>query len=114
MALGDNGRPTVTNLVERYQVESDIIGREPAVGLPPYAWPGGAEIVYTDEYHNTICAKCASDLVRELASLPAGDEDRDMVTKVVDWYVYDEGCTLFCDDCNAEIKSLYGDPDEDD
>lgn len=113
MALGDNGRPTVANLVERYTLESNIIGREPAVGLPFYAWPGGDEIVYIDEYHDAICAKCANELVQERASETDPDE-RDMVTKVIDWYIYHEGATFFCDECNAEIKSMCGDPFEDD
>ena len=112
MALGDNGRPTVDQLAERYATESEIVGRTPQAGLPWFAWPGGGEIVYTDEFHNTICGKCASELVQELASETDPDE-RAMVTRVIDWYVYHEGATFFCDECNAEIKSMYGDPFED-
>ena len=64
MALGDNGRPMVAQLVERYKTESEIVGRTPAVGLPAYAWPGGYPMVYTDEYNGTLCPDCASELER--------------------------------------------------
>jgi len=105
MTLGDNGRPTVANLVERYTVESNIIGREPAVGLPTYAH-AGYPLVYIDEYNNDLCGNCASDQVRELANETDPDE-RDMVTKVVEWYIHLEGDTVFCSECNAEIESAY-------
>lgn len=114
MALGDFGKPSVVQLTERYTVESGILGRTPQVGLPPFAWPGGGEIVYVDEYRNTICANCASELVQELAALEHDENERDMVTRVIDWLVYHEGPTMFCDECNTEIKSMCGDPDEDD
>lgn len=113
MALGDNGRPTVVQLAERYAVESDIIGRTPQKGLPAFAFPGGYPFVYEDEYRNDLCPDCASELVRELARYEHDENERDMVTRVVDWQIYDEGPTIFCEQCNAELESAYGDPFED-
>jgi len=108
-----NSRPTVEQLAERYKVESDIVGRKPAVGLPSYAWPGGYPLVYVDEYNNELCPDCANDFVRELANETDPDE-RDMVTRVTEWYIYHEGPSMCCDECNAEIESAYGNPFEDD
>ena len=110
MAL--HSRPTVEQLVERYTVESGIVGRKPAVGLPPYAWPGGYPIVYIDEYNNELCPDCANDFVRELANETDPDE-RDMITKVTMWYLHLEGDTVFCSECNAETESAYGPIDAD-
>jgi len=110
MAL--TGRPTVAQLAERYAVESGIVERKPVLGLPAYAFPGGYPFVYVDEYHNELCPVCASELVRELARETDPDE-RNMVTKVAEWYLHLEGDTVFCSECNAEIASAYGPLDED-
>lgn len=109
MVLGDNGRPTVVQLAERYAVESDVCGRTPQEGLPAFAFPGGYPFVYEDEYRNDLCPDCASELVRELAS-ETDLHERFLVTKVVDWYIHLEGDSVFCSDCNAEIASAYGNP----
>jgi len=113
MALGDNGRPTVEQLVKRYTVESGIVGRLPTTGLPAYAFPGGYPFVYVDEYHNELCPDCASNLVCEFANETDPDE-RDMVTKVAEWYIHLEGDSVCCYECNAEIESAYGNPFEND
>jgi hypothetical protein len=55
---------------------------------------------YTLAYHTesgeTLCANCAAD--------PAND------AAFCDTYY--EGPTIYCDGCNAEIESSYGDPDD--
>jgi len=110
MAL--NGRPTVEQLAERYTVESGIIEREPAHGLPAHAFPGGYPFVYVDEYHNELCPDCASELVRELASETCKYAQL-LATKVAMWHLHLEGDSVYCTECNAEIASAYGPLDED-
>ena len=110
MIMTLTGRPSVEQLVERYTVESGIVERKPALGLPAYAC--GYPIVYIDEYDNELCEGCASEFVRELANETNPDE-RDMVTKVTMWYLHLEGDTVFCSECNAEIESAYGPIDAD-
>lgn len=68
--------------------------------LPSYAWPGGYPIIYEDRDNNTLCPACANKLRHD-------EFDGEPV-----WYdVYWEGPVLYCEECNAEIKSAYGDPE---
>jgi hypothetical protein len=71
--------------------------------LPAYAWPGGYPIYYLDGENSTLCADCATK--------SADDADEIPKFKPEACDVYYEGPTIFCDGCNAEIESAYGDPD---
>lgn len=63
--------------------------------LDTSAWPGGYTIIY-DQEGDELCAACASTY------LPTPEAA-----------TYDEGPTLCCAECNAELVSSYGDPDLD-
>lgn len=73
-----------------------------------YAWPGGYEIYYIVHDGGVLCHNCANDeLMRTI------DPD------FHDWYIVDsdvlwEGPSIYCDHCNREIQSAYGDPDAED
>ena len=69
--------------------------------LPAFAFPGDYPIVYVDGYHNDVCPDCAQELL--------GDEYGQAPTY---WYIHQEGASVFCAECNAEIESAYGGPDE--
>lgn len=73
--------------------------------LPAHAFPGGYPIVYTDGHNETLCADCATNKYHD----PGEWED----WKPQSWFVHYEGSSVFCADCNAEIESAYGDPEED-
>ena len=59
---------------------------------------GGYGITYLDERDNVLCSECASKV----------HEDGEKVTPFIHW----EGDSLHCEDCNVEIESEYGNPDE--
>lgn len=65
----------------------------------PYAWPGGYQIWFITDGDSVLCADCAKK---------AYLNDRIDVSCMID----SEGPTMYCDYCNAEIESAYGDPDE--
>lgn len=73
--------------------------------LDAYAWPGGYPILYLDRDNAILCPKCATE------SMGLDDDDR---MKAWAGDIYYEGPTIYCDECNAEIESAYGDPDEND
>lgn len=66
---------------------------------PKYAWPGGYTVVYYDDEGEVYCADCARQTNANTKVTPV---------------VYDEGPSMFCTECNAELESSYGDPDEQD
>lgn len=71
-----------------------------------YAWPGGYEICYVLNDGDLLCHSCANDnLLRTI------DPDDDQFY-IVDADVHWEGPPIYCDHCNREIESEYGDPDE--
>jgi hypothetical protein len=68
--------------------------------FPPYAWPGGYQIVYYDREGSVLCPACAkAEYVAEGTKF-TGD-------------IYYEGPDEVCCNCNAAIPSAYGDPNED-
>lgn len=73
-----------------------------------YVWPGGYEIYYILHDCGVLCHNCANDeLMRTI------DPD------FHDWYIVDsdvlwEGPSIYCDHCNREIQSAYGDPNAED
>ena len=61
---------------------------------------GGYPIIYVlERTGDYLCNKCA------------GTSDEDYDGKLLS-DVYWEGPTVYCDGCNAEIESAYGDPDD--
>ena len=70
--------------------------------LPAYAWPGGYPVLYLDKHNETLCADCAT---KDL-------DDPDTDDKPVAYFVHYEGPSEFCAECNAEVESAYGDPEE--
>lgn len=71
--------------------------------LPAYAWPGGYPVIYLDRDNSLLCAECAT------RSLDDPDEIPQFKPVAAD--VFYEGASQFCDGCNVEIESAYGDPD---
>jgi hypothetical protein len=66
----------------------------------PYTWLGDSPIIYTIADDCTIlCADCARKIYF--------NERID-----INSLVYNEGPTEYCEECNAEIESAYGDPEE--
>ncbi len=65
----------------------------------PYAWPGGYPILFLNDRLDILCAKCARE---------------EFIMRNVDITcdIYYEGPPYQCEECNAEIESAYGDPDE--
>lgn len=65
--------------------------------LPYFAYPGGYPIYYVGSFDVVLCPKCASKVPEEVR---AHD---------IHW----EGESMNCDNCDAEIESAYGIPEED-
>lgn len=79
----------------------ETITRDSDGKLPAYAWFGKYPIFYLDKGGNVMCADCATQSLRYDDDMSACDGD-----------VYWEGAPIHCEDCNCEIESVYGDPDE--
>ncbi len=67
--------------------------------LPAYAWPGGYRINYLDLEGCVLCAECARK-----EEDPEALRDRG--------YVHWEGPVEWCEECNRELPSEYGDPEK--
>lgn len=78
---------------------------KPVIELPAYSWPGAYTIVYLTFGGSWLCADCAT---KEIRAWLYGESDDPPVS----YGAYDEGPTMQCDDCNRDIESSYGDPDE--
>ena len=72
--------------------------------LPAFAWPGGYPLLYLDRDNSTLCADCATKSLNDPDELPQ--------FKPQAYDIYYEGPVTYCDQCNAEIESAYGDPEE--
>lgn len=70
--------------------------------LPAFAWPGGYPIYYLDSDNCVLCPKCAN---KHLA-----DEQENF--RPAAYGVHYEGEPLICEQCNAEIESAYGVPEQ--
>lgn len=71
--------------------------------LPQWAWPGGYMVLYLETpSHDVLCAKCATKALREEAPWRGG---------MIHGPHY-EGPSEHCAECNRELESDYGDPDE--
>jgi hypothetical protein len=65
--------------------------------LPAVCWPGAYVLHYYTRDGELLCAECA-----------ATEEGPCTIQ------MYQEGPTLYCEECNKEMPSDYGDPDADD
>lgn|GEM_PF-3232477 len=75
--------------------------------LPTYAWPGGYPIFYILPDGGELCPQCIQRFFLE-------DDWSDTETVRTNRAVADihyEGPSIYCDHCNREIESAYGDPD---
>lgn len=68
--------------------------------LPAYAWPGGYQMYYTDNYGAVLCPDCANDY------------DNYGGGTVVAYDINYEDATLVCDACNKWIDPSYITGDE--
>src|ERR1700747_2819068 len=78
---------------------------KPLIRLPFYSWPGSYTIIYLTRGGDTLCAECAT---KEIRAWMYDDSD----DPPVEYGTYDEGPVIQCDDCNRDIESSYGDPEE--
>lgn len=73
--------------------------RERNGSLPSFTSLGAYTILYYTKDYEYLCADCAtSDL----------DEEEEIV-----YDVYYEGPVVQCSDCNKDLESAYGDPNDD-
>lgn len=63
--------------------------------LPAFSSIGGYPIVYVRNGHETLCPNCAS-------------KENEVLESFIHW----EGSSHYCEDCNKEIESAYGNPEE--
>jgi hypothetical protein len=76
----------------------------------PYAWPGGYTKMMVMVDGESMCADCVKDNYR-LILRATRDNDRSgwqAHTADIHW----EGAPMYCANCNKEMPSEYGDPDE--
>jgi hypothetical protein len=69
--------------------------------LPSNTSIGCYTLIYIVDDQDTLCADCATEVLRGELS---GEK--------LDWGPYDEGPVIHCEHCNKEITSSYGDPEE--
>ncbi len=78
----------------------------------PFAWPGGYTLLALMGDGETLCHKCivGESEIYEGENPPT--DGNDPAWQFVDFYVHWEGGVITCANCNAELKSEYGDPDD--
>lgn len=106
--LIDRDHPT-TKAVDEYR-QVHLSNR-----LPAYTMVGGYRLLYFCADGGVLCADCAngdngSDVGSDDATYDDGTTDPQWTIAAVD--VYWEGPPIYCDHCNAEIESSYGDPEQ--
>lgn len=74
--------------------------------LPAYAWPGGYPILYMTPDNNILCAACATKAYL--------DPEEFESFKPYTFFINYEGPIIYCEECNEEQESAYGDPSEED
>lgn len=65
--------------------------------LPAVSYLGGYSILYITPQGEVACSDCANEH-------PEWH---------IDYFTYWEGSPLYCDGCQKELPSVYGDPDDD-
>jgi len=84
------------------------LDRDEQGNLAAYAWPGGYPIYYLTADSGVLCPHCANTEkeVRE-ADTNADCPDYDQ-WRIVESDANYEDDNLFCDNCNGQIASAYG------
>lgn len=77
--------------VNKYQLEVNKKGK-----LPEFSFPGLYPIYYVTSQNNVLCFNCATKEPENIANN----------------YIHWEGSSFFCNNCNEEIKSAYGEVEE--
>lgn len=85
--------------------EDNWVGGGYGIYLPTYAWPGTYQLFYVTKDSGALCPACANKWLDE-----PDQWDADQMAPQ-DYDVYWEGPTIHCDHCDADIESVYGDPD---
>jgi hypothetical protein len=97
-----SGYDCIRHLIERYAPRNPTVSDVAKVYRDFFsnsAWPGGYTIEFTTDSGDVFCADCAKKyFIMEKRDISAN--------------TYDEGPTMYCDDCNGEIESSYGDPED--
>jgi len=78
---------------------------KPLIELPAYTWPGGYPLIYLTRGGDTLCADCAT---KDIRAWMYGESDDPPIA----FGPYYEGPVIQCDDCNRDIESAYGDPED--
>jgi hypothetical protein len=94
-----------TNVIKRLLEEND--GK-----LPAYAWPGGYPIIYLFEDGGIACPECANGGNSAIPRTDPSDAPEDKQWHIIGYDVHWEGEPVMCDNCGAEIKSAYGETDD--
>ena len=76
--------------------------RELDTKFPAYAWPGGYPLVYITPESSCLCADCAKEVYN--------DPDEFEEFKPSTQFIHYEGPPIYCEECNNDIPSAYGDP----
>lgn len=93
-------RQLLKEIRERADHLKDVIP-ETDRSLPEFTGLGGYSLMYVTDAGVVLCGACATEALDENDDDPPADYD-----------TYAEGPPLFCEGCNKEILSSYGDPDE--
>lgn len=72
--------------------------RDHKLDLPSFTPFGSYTLVYIDKEGNEYCGKCANETNLQL--------------ELEGFQTYDEGPVIQCDECQEDIESSYGDPDD--
>ena len=73
---------------------------------PKWAWPGGYPIFYLVEDGGCLCPDCANENMNLTLN---GDDQWRIVWQDINY----EDNELYCDNCDRQIDSAYGENDDD-
>lgn len=79
-----------------------------SIDMDIVAWPGGYPLYYITKDCAALCPKCVNENIELLS-----DKD-DPQWYIVGVDVNYENTSLYCDHCNEQIESAYGDDEQDD
>lgn len=78
--------------------------------LQAFTFPGGYPIVYYAQDMADICPKCANGENGAEFQNPEYQDDAQWI--LINCDIYYEGPIRYCEHCNGQIESAYGDPEE--
>ena len=73
--------------------------------LPALTWPGMYPLIYLTGDGGILCPKCVRD------NMDLINDPDDPQWYLVAYDIYEEGPVMYCENCNDEIESAYGDPE---